>query len=317
MSLTRLIVLATLLAWGVVTLGAYVRLSDAGLGCPDWPGCYGQLGAPSTLAQQQAATLAFPDRPVEVHKAWKEMLHRYAAATLGLLILAIAIAAWREKGQARRLSAALLALVLFQALLGRWTVTELLRPAIVTAHLLGGMATLALLVWLALHRLFRRQASAGAPLRRWAMFGIVALAMQIALGGWTSSHYAALACGSEWACQGAWIPAMDFSGGFSLSGDGAATAQTLTAIHWSHRLGALLVAGVLVPLAFRLQRDDSLRAFGGLLLALLAAQIGLGGANVALGLPLVSAVLHNAVAALLLAAMVALNIALHDERSAP
>ena len=318
MSLTRLIVLTAALAWVVVVLGAYVRLSDAGLGCPDWPGCYGQLGAPATPTQQQAALAAFPDRPLEVHKAWKEMTHRYAAGTLGVLILAIFVWAWREKGTVLRLSAALLALVSFQALLGRWTVTELLKPAIVTAHLVGGMSALAFLAWLALARgrIFRRFA-ADSVLRLWAAVGLAVLAGQIALGGWTSAHYAAMACGDGLTCRGAWIPAMDFAAGFSLQGSGTTTVEALTAIQWSHRLGALVVSAILLPLAIRLLRTEGLRIFGWVVLALLSAQISLGVANVALGLPLAAGVLHNAVAALLLVVLVALNWNLHGTRRLP
>lgn len=318
MSSTRMIVLAAALAWVVVVLGAYVRLSDAGLGCPDWPGCYGQPGAPATPSQQQAALAAFPDRPLEAHKAWKEMVHRYAAGALGLLILAIFIRAWREKGTALRLAAALLALVSFQALLGRWTVTELLKPAIVTAHLLGGMSTLAVLAWLALTRgRVSRRFAADGLLRLWAAIGLAVLAGQIALGGWTSAHYAAMACGDGLTCRGAWVPTMDFAAGFSLHGSGTTTLDALTAIQWSHRLGALIVSAILLPLAIRLLRTKEAKAFGWAVLALLCVQVSLGMANVALGLPLAVGVLHNAVAALLLIALVTLNWNLHGTRILP
>lgn len=316
LSLTRLIVLTAALAWLVVTLGAYVRLSDAGLGCPDWPGCYGQLGAPSSAQDLRVAAAAFPAQPVEAHKAWKEMVHRYAAGTLGLLILFIFLRAWREKAAIRKPAAALLVLVLFQALLGRWTVTELLRPAIVSAHLLGGMATLALLAWLALPRSGAHPgAKANAGLRYWAGAALLVVAMQIALGGWTSSHNAALICGAELSCRGEWMPAMDFAAAF-LPDSAAASLEALTTIHWSHRLGALAVAAVVAPLALALQRNTGSQGFGWLLLALLGVQIGLGLANVLLGLPLATAVAHNAVGALLLAALVAVNWALR-ERSTP
>lgn len=303
MTLTRLALIAALFAWAVVALGAYVRLSDAGLGCPDWPGCYGRLGAPSTAGQRWEASKAFPDRPVEAVKAWKEMIHRYAAGTLGLLVFAIFILEWREK-KTLGLSAALLALVAFQALLGRWTVTELLRPAIVTAHLLGGMSTFGLLVWMAY--IPRPDAGGDAALGRWAALALVVVAGQIFLGGWTSSHYAALACGHGLACHGEWLPPMDFASGFSL-GNGTISPEALTAIHWSHRLGALVVAAVVTFLAAKLLSTDGLRGFGRFVLALLLAQVGLGVANVALGLPLASAVLHNAVAAALLGVLVMLN----------
>lgn len=306
MRLTRLILVAALWTWGVMALGAYVRLSDAGLACPDWPGCYGQLGAPSSASQQAAARAAFPERPLEVHKAWKEMAHRYAAGGLGLLILAVFVLAWRAADGERRLATALLALLVFQALLGRWTVTELLRPAIVTGHLLGGMATLALLVWLAQGRLLPGDARDGA-LRGWAAIALAALAAQIALGGWTSAHYAALACGNELTCRGAWLPALDFASAFSVTASTVPSPEALAAIHWSHRLGALLVAGLVAVLAVRLRCDVQLSRFGLLLMALLTLQIVLGIANVALNLPLAAAVAHNAVAALLLAVLVALN----------
>lgn len=307
-SLTRLIVLTAALAWLVVTLGAYVRLSDAGLGCPDWPGCYGQLGAPTSAQAMRAAEAAFPAQPVEVHKAWKEMIHRYAAGTLGLLILFIFLRAWREKAAILKPAAALLALVLFQALLGRWTVTELLRPAIVSAHLLGGMATVALLAWLVLAqgRARRSGQSAAAP-RILAGAALLVVAMQIALGGWTSSHNAALICGAGLSCRGEWMPAMDFAAAFFPGGAAAPSLEALTAIHWSHRLGALVVAGVVASLSLALLRSEGMRRLGWLLLALLAAQIGLGLVNVALALPLATAVAHNAVAALLLAALVMVN----------
>jgi len=314
MSSTRLIRFSVVLAWLVVALGAYVRLSDAGLACPDWPGCYGQLGAPVNDAQRRIALAAFPGQPVEVHKAWKEMLHRYAAGTLGLAILGIFVLAWREKGAASRLAAALLALVSLQALLGRWTVTHLLSPAIVSAHLLGGMATLALLVWLGWSRK-SDGAAAGAPLRRWAAIGLLAVAGQIALGGWTSAHYAGLACGADLTCRGSWAPAMDFGAGFSLAR--AASLEALTAIHWSHRIGALLVTLILLPLAGRLLGAANTRFFGRLVLGLLLLQLGLGIANVGWGLPLSVGVLHNAVAALLLAALVALNRHLHNPGGNP
>ncbi|MEN6585290.1 MAG: COX15/CtaA family protein [Sulfuricella sp.] len=308
MSFPRLVMLSILLAWAVVALGAYVRLSDAGLSCPDWPGCYGQLGAPATAQQRQAAQQAFPDRPVETHKAWKEMIHRYAAGSLGLLILAVFVRSWRERAAVLRLSALLLALVAFQAMLGRWTVTELLRPVIVSAHLLGGMATLALLVWIGLEaRRFGVARAGSIGLRLWALLGLAALAAQIALGGWTSSHYAGLVCGEGLSCRGSWGPAMDMAAAFSLSSRGAPSLDALTAIHWSHRIGALAVAAIVAGFAGRLLRHSGMRRFAWVLLVLLTLQIALGLANVAWDLPLAAAVLHNAVAALLLAVMMATN----------
>ena len=244
-----LLITATLLAFCVVGLGASVRLADAGLGCPDWPGCYGHLvGVPDSAAEQAAAATAYPDRPVDAGKAWKEMLHRYAAGTLGLLILGLAISAWRRAGDGPRpwRETGLVGLVLFQALLGMWTVTALLKPLVVTAHLLGGMATWALLATLLL-----RKVGGTTNLSRSGMLAFVLLILQIALGGWVSSNYAALACADFPTCQGNWWPAVamdDVAHAFQWHRELGQTADgallplaALTAIHWTHRLGALAV----------------------------------------------------------------------------
>ena len=218
---TKLSLFATILAIVVVVLGAYTRLTDAGLGCPDWPGCYGQLTPPT-------------DQSIDSQKAWTEMIHRYFAGTLGLVILVLAIVAIFKRKQpnvgARRavplqLPLVLLGLVIFQALLGMWTVTMLLNPLVVMAHLLGGMATLGLLWWLALRSqsnslkfAIRNSQSAINPnLKTWATLGLIILGIQIALGGWTSANYAALACPDFPQCQGQWWPSMDFSGAFTVS----------------------------------------------------------------------------------------------------
>ncbi len=287
-----LLIAATLLAFCVVGLGAYVRLSDAGLGCPDWPGCYGHLvGVPGTHAEHAAAASAFPGKPVEAGKAWKEMIHRYAAGTLGLLILGIAIAAWR-RGDERRpwLETSLVGLVIFQALLGMWTVTLLLKPVIVTAHLIGGMAIWALLVLCLVRDKLGadRTAPQDVLVRAAGVLALVAVVGQIALGGWTSSNYAALACPDFPTCRGAWLPI-----------DGP------TAIHMTHRLGALLVFCVAGAYAVLLLKRR--QAIGWLVAALLGVQIGLGIANVLLSLPLPVAVAHNLGAALLLASLVVAN----------
>lgn len=305
-----LLVLATLVAFCVVGLGAYVRLSDAGLGCPDWPGCYGHLvGVPDEAAEQVRAEQAFPGKPVHTGKAWKEMIHRYLAGTLGLLVFAITALAWRQ-GIARRPTTALAGVVIFQALLGMWTVTLLLKPVVVTAHLLGGMTTLALLVWLA-------QPPARTPQpgpRGFAAAALVVVMVQIALGGWVSSNYAALACQDFPTCQGQWLPAMDFDHAFTLRRElGQAADGTLlpfaalTAIHWTHRLGALVVAVAVGGLALTLASRPAWRRWGLALAGLLALQVGLGIANVLLSLPLPLAVAHNLGAALLLAALVVVN----------
>ena len=321
-----LLIAATLLAFCVVGLGAYVRLADAGLGCPDWPGCYGHLvGVPDSAAEQVAAATAYPDRPIDVGKAWKEMLHRYAAGTLGLLILGLAISAWRSTGDGPRpwRETGLVGLVLFQALLGMWTVTALLKPVVVTAHLLGGMATWALLATLLLRKVgavssgrFRPDGlPAGGTATRFGtgMLALALLVMQIALGGWVSSNYAALACADFPTCQGNWWPAVtidDFTQAFQWQRELGQTADgallplaALTAIHWTHRLGALAVLLAVGTHAALLLRRRETRCHGVAVAALLVIQLGLGIANVLLSLPLPVAVAHNLGAALLLAAL--------------
>ncbi|UCV20960.1 COX15/CtaA family protein [Ferribacterium limneticum] len=324
----RLLLVATLLAFAVIALGAYVRLSDAGLGCPDWPGCYGHwLGVPEAHHEQQAAAQAYPDRPLDTGKAWKEMLHRYLAGTLGLLILALCILAWRKESRSRQspaLPTALLGIVGLQAALGMWTVTLLLKPVIVTLHLIGGMTTLSILVGMAVAGREARPDSAVSPgMRLLAAGALLAIAIQIALGGWVSSNYAALACPDFPTCQGQWQPEMDFAHAFSLHRELGETANgqllphtALTAIHWSHRLGAALVSMVVAMLALTLFKTGRLhwQVWGGLLALLLLAQLSLGIANVLLGLPLAIAVAHNLGAALLLTATLTLNISLYRQR---
>ena len=321
MSLYRpLLLCSVVLTFLVIVVGAYVRLEDAGLGCPDWPGCYGQLlGVPDEVHELARAEQAFPGKSVDAGRAWKEMFHRYLAGMLGLLIAAIAVIAWRRRAAIGRppwLASALVLLVAFQATLGMWTVTMLLQPAIVTLHLLGGMAIFALLLWLALREINPPAAPAAAAraLRPWAAAGVAVLVAQIALGGWVSTNYAALACTDIPTCHGEWLPAMDFGHAYHVLRDLGVTAtgaplshEALTAIHWSHRLGAvvtLVCVGFLALWALCIPR---LRAVGAAPLVLLLAQAGLGIANVLLRLPLVLAAAHNAGAALLLAALVMLN----------
>lgn len=309
----RLVLAALLLAAFVVVLGAYVRLSDAGLGCPDWPGCYGHLAVPEQMHEQAAAAAAFPGKPIQAAKAWKEMVHRYCAATLGLLILAIAVLAWRRRtpGRLPWVETALVGVVAFQGALGMWTVTLLLKPVIVSAHLLGGLTTLSLLLWLALPK---PRVPDFRTLRLPAFLLLLGVAGQIALGGWTSSNYAAMACGEFPTCLGKWMPEMDFQHAFQFHRELGMTADgellslpALAAIHWSHRLGALLTALAAGFLALVCLRRRPLRAWGFALLGALVLQVALGIGNVVMGLPLPLAVAHNAGAALLLAAVVALN----------
>lgn len=316
----NLILVALILAFGVVSLGAYVRLSDAGLGCPDWPGCYGKL-TPHHAADAINAELAVrPQGPVSHAKAWKEMVHRYAAGTLGLLVLGIAVMGWRgrrETGGGPGLPVLLLGLIVFQALLGMWTVTQLLKPLVVSAHLLGGMATLSLLLWLWLRERGRASHAYFARvdhLRGSVALGLSLVVTQIALGGWVSTNYAALACTDFPLCQGVWVPPMDFGHGFTLHRELGETASgdllpmtALTAIHWVHRVMALIVFLYLGWLVLRLQRTPGYACIGMAIGGLLVLQVALGISNVLLSLPLAVAVAHNAGAALLLASLVWLN----------
>jgi cytochrome c oxidase assembly protein subunit 15 len=325
----KLVLAAAALTLLVVIVGAYVRLQDAGLGCPDWPGCYGHLvGVPQNADEIARAEQGFPQRPVEGHKAWKEMFHRYLAGTLGLLLLTIMIAAWRrprELAQSPWLPTAIVALVGLQATLGMWTVTMLLKPVIVTLHLLGGMATLALTSWLALRQFDWSPATRDARrLRSWAIVGLLILVGQITLGGWVSTNYAALVCRDFPTCHGAWVPAMDFAHGFHLLRQLGMTAagaplsiDALTAIHWTHRLGAIVTFVFLGTLALGLMRTSGYARMGALLAAFLVLQVSLGIANVLLTLPLPVAVAHNGVAAALLVMLVVINFALSRRSTTP
>jgi cytochrome c oxidase assembly protein subunit 15 len=321
----RLVLLSVALTFAVVVLGAYVRLNDAGLGCPDWPGCYGQIGVPQAAQEIAQAQQQFPGAQLEPRKGWIEMVHRYCASILGLMIVAIALIAWRRRAdlkQSPALALILVAVVVLQGMLGMWTVTLLLRPAIVTAHLLGGMTTLALLSWLALGQFVSgssKDIMLRSRLHRVAGIALIVLTVQIALGGWVSTNYAAIACSDFPTCRGRGIPsAMDFFNGFHLSRELGETGQgellsiqALTAIHWTHRIGALVTTLVLGALAFRLLTLPAGRKIGTLLLGVLSIQIWLGIANAVSFAPLSLAVLHNAFAALLLTTLVATNYLLH------
>lgn len=313
----RLALFATLLALIVVLLGAYTRLTHAGLGCPDWPGCYGFISVPKSEAQLAHAELHFPDAPVEAHKGWNEMIHRYFAGTLGLLISVLAGRAWanrRHPGQPVKLPLFLLAVVIAQAAFGMWTVTLKLWPQVVTGHLLGGFATLSLLFLLTL-RLSGVLPALTVPkrLQYWATAGLLLVIGQIALGGWVSSNYAAVACIDFPTCHGQWLPPADFANGFHLTQHigpnylgGQLDSDARTAIHLTHRIGALLVTVVLLGLAWQLKAVGMTR-LAGLLLIALAAQITLGISNVLFHLPLPVAVAHNAGGAALLLTLVLVN----------
>ena len=319
----RNVVLAALvLTFIVVVLGAYVRLSDAGLGCPDWPGCYGKLlGVPSSDVEVQQANTNF-DRAVEIGKAWKEMVHRYFAGTLGILIFIISLYLIRKDDNGNRhiFSGVVLAgFLIFQALLGMWTVTLQLKPLIVMGHLLGGFALFNLIAWQWLRtknfnlQLYVKDKS---YLSLLAIVTIFIAVCQIALGGWVSSNYAALACTDFPLCQQSLWPAMDFKNGFvlwrGLGVDyefGVLDHPARVAIHYSHRIGALITIGIIVLFVINLWRrsdaaSKSLNHVGTIIFALLVAQICLGISNVYFKLPLLVAVAHNGIALLLLFSLV-------------
>jgi len=356
---------AAVFAFGLVMFGAFVRLSNAGLSCPDWPTCYGQVTWPQHAQAVAHADAAFPDRPYEAHKAWREQVHRFLAGTLGVLVLLLAlIASWRRRGTllavvggavfaalgvglymrgehvwssalaacaialplfaairlqrpgAWKICVLALAVIIFQAMLGMWTVTLLLKPVVVMGHLLGGMATFALLAYAALR--FAGVAAADerhADLRRLVAIGVVLLVCQIALGGWTSANYAALACGygpgSFPQCLGQWAPPTDFREGFVLwrgigvnYEGGVLDMAARSAIQIAHRLGALVVFCYLGWLSIRTARRG-LRMYGLAIALALAGQVLLGISNVYFGLPLAVATAHNGVAALLLFTLLA------------
>jgi heme a synthase len=370
----RIAWLAVALTLCVIVFGAFVRLSDAGLSCPDWPTCYGRAAWPTTEAGVRRAD-ALDVRPLEVHKAWREQVHRHLAAGLGVLVLGLALLAVRRRrhgiaqvlgasalvalaiplymyghipaalafaglGEAILLFAALrwsnidlaraavltLAVVIFQALLGKWTVTMLLKPVIVMGHLMGGMLTFSLLAWMAWRATHLPIVLADAlSLRRWVIAALAVLGVQIALGGWVSANYAALACGAggwttaepHWIdfpkCVGQWWPRADWREGFVLwRGVGAdyeggvLDGAARIAIQMAHRLFAIVATGVLLALSWRLLRTPGLRTWAVLLALLTLAQVTLGVLNVKLSLPLTVAVLHNGGAALLLFVLVTL-----------
>jgi cytochrome c oxidase assembly protein subunit 15 len=306
------------LALCVIVFGAYVRLSDAGLGCPDWPGCYGRLTVPQADPGVHLEDPAWSSRPLESGKAWREMIHRYLASALGLGIVIMAGIAWRARraGGFSPVVYALVPLVVFQGLLGMWTVTLLLKPLVVSAHLLGGLATLALLWWnlLETRRLDPPVQSPGA-LTWLAPLALAVLVGQIFLGGWTSANYAALACTDFPTCHGQWWPQTDFPEAFVLWRGlgvnyefGVLETPARTAIHVSHRVGALLATIAVLAAGIGAARSPvrRIRLTGWCILAALPIQLLLGVTNVLGGLPLAVAVAHNGGAAVLLLTLVTL-----------
>jgi cytochrome c oxidase assembly protein subunit 15 len=315
----RLALVGAVLALCVVVLGAYVRLSNAGLGCPDWPGCYGHLTVSEAARNADSVNAAYPERPLEVAKAWKEMVHRYLASALGLVIIGIAVAAWRNRKDPQQpvaLPVALVALVVFQGLLGMWTVTLLLKPLIVTAHLVGGLTTMSLLWWMSFNPTRTTRPASESGLRGLSIVALGVLALQILLGGWVSTNYSAVACPDFPTCQQSFWPHMDFKDAFVLwrglgidYEGGVLDHPARVAIHVAHRLGALVAALVLGFTAFRAMRTAKSRGArnaGAAVALVLVTQLVLGPVMVLETFPLPLATAHNAVAALLLLATVAL-----------
>ena len=320
--LRRLAWMAAALALIVIVFGAFVRLSNAGLSCPDWPTCYGQLTWPTQTHDVAAANAAFPDRPVESDKAWREQVHRMLVGGLSVLTFALGIWAFvrrRDLGGFAIVPIVACVVIVFQALLGMWTVTLKLLPLVVTSHLLGGLTLFALLIYTALRLSVAPMGNVeNSTLRRMTIAGIVLLACQIALGGWTSANYAALACGLDFpTCLGQWHPPTDFSSAFVLwrgigvdYEGGVLDAAARTAIQLAHRFGAAVVFVYGLVLVFAAIRRRETRPLAVALAIALVAQVALGIGNVKLGLPLPVATAHNAGAAILLAILLALLVRL-------
>ncbi|MDF1677104.1 MAG: COX15/CtaA family protein [Legionellaceae bacterium] len=320
--------IAVVLALFVVMLGAYTRLTDAGLGCPDWPGCYGKMVLPSaTDVTRVDAQAMYPDIPIESQKAWTEMAHRYAAGTLGVLILLLAVVARFGPKEARvsgGFSVVLVGLLFFQAALGMWTVTLKLLPVVVMGHLLGGMTLAALLTWYRWHL----SAFSGNHLKRfspWVGLGIGVVFCQIVLGGWVSANYAGLACIGFPTCNQHWLPAFDWVRAFDVFSPiganyqgGALDLAARVTVQWVHRMWALVTALYVIGLAgalLRIIQVGTVRCMAMFTLGLVLLQCLLGVMNVVYMLPLAVAVAHNGVALLLLMSMVSLYYLVSGRRS--
>ncbi|QNP47834.1 COX15/CtaA family protein [Diaphorobacter aerolatus] len=320
--LQALTVLTLFLTFDLVLFGAFTRLTDSGLGCPDWPGCYGSSSPVGAKAEITAAETAMPTGPVTHGKAWVEMIHRYLATTVGVLIIVMTAGAWWQRHAARRQRAPEPAIspwwptftlfwVCLQGAFGAWTVTMKLFPAIVTAHLIGGSVLLMLLCTQAVHKTLQTRNLQPVPVPVGIRVGMAATALlvviQTLLGGWVSTNYAVLACTTFPTCQGSFWPDMDFSQGFQiwrelgLLKDGSHISfQALTAIHYVHRLAAYVVLAALFALAWRMHRAQVLRDPMRWLVGLALLQFLTGLSNVVLDWPLVAAVLHTGGAAALL-----------------
>lgn len=322
----RLALAAACLAAVVIVLGAWVRLTNAGLGCPDWPGCYGHLHPNQAVAEAAQINAANPSRGFDYAKALHEMIHRYFVVGLSLLIVAVMLAAfWNRKDSQQPRVAVGLLFILFclQAALGAFTVTLLLKPLIVTAHLLGGLTTLGLLLWLSRQPERRALSAAESRLRPFAFAALAVLILQIALGGWTSTNYASVACPDFPTCQRSFWPSMDFRDAFVLwrglgidYEGGVLSAPARVAIHVTHRIGALIAGSVLISigvLAWLNGATRRVRASGMAVVGAVLVQISLGISTVLWGVPLGIATAHNAGAVLLLTSMVTLLSALSPQ----
>ncbi|MDC6292349.1 COX15/CtaA family protein [Ralstonia pseudosolanacearum] len=314
----KLVWITAFLTLDLIMFGSFTRLTDSGLGCPDWPGCYGTSNPFHARDDIHAAQAAMPSGPVTWMKAWIEMTHRYFALALGVLIITLVVLAWAKRRELRQspwYATAVLGLVCLQGAFGAWTVTLKLQPAIVVTHLLLGMSLLAALIWLGCKNDAPRLVDGrGASLRVPAAIGLALLVAQIALGGWVSTNYAVLACTDFPLCNGQWVPPMDFAHGFTFWRELGRTAggdfishDALVAIHWTHRVFAAVVLGYLAWLGLRARRVAGIARVATVLLTVLAAQLATGLSNIVLGWPLLAAVAHNGGAALLLLLMVRLH----------
>jgi heme a synthase len=326
----KLVWVTTFLTLDLIMFGGFTRLTDSGLGCPDWPGCYGTASPFLAHAQIAAAHAAMPSGPVSMVKAWIEMIHRYFAMAIGVLIVAQTASAWVARVKRKSLTVSpwwptsLLLLILVQGVFGAWTVTMKLQPVIVTTHLLLGLTLLGSLAWFGA----RLTPIPGyepevARYRAAALVGLALLVVQLALGGWVSTNYAVLACTDFPTCNGQWVPPMNFTQGFHLwralgmTGDGdAITQDALVAIHWTHRSFAIVVIAYLAALAFKMRHYESLRRPATGVLIVLALQFATGLSNIVLQWPLPIAVAHNGGAAVLLLLVVVLNFRTASSRLA-
>ena len=319
----KLIWVTLFLTFDLIMFGAFTRLTDSGLGCPDWPGCYGQANPLQAHADIRAAEAAMPTGPVTVMKAWIEMIHRYLAMGIGVLIVALTAISWRKWLQSGRqeikfspvFPTILFGFVCLQGAFGAWTVTMKLQPVIVTIHLLLGMGLLALLAWFGMRQSEHSPVSQeAAALHLPALLTGVLLTIQIALGGWVSTNYATLACTDFPLCQGTLWPLMDFANGFTIWRDLGKTAQgeflpfpALTAIHWTHRIFAFAVIALTAWMAYKSIKIIGMHKIARWLLAGIALQFATGVLTIFLNFPLALAVIHNGGAAILVLLLVVLN----------